>query len=981
MNARSMSHKLNLGLALGLAVLLTACAGGGGGGGGGSTAARPAPAAPDRDGDGRPDASDNCPTIPNADQANQDGDALGDACDPDDDNDNLREIRNITDLDRVVRNNLGGGYELMTDLDLSNLTNWEPLGDVRTPFTGVLDGRNYTITNRRAGQMNGLFGATRTSVIRNLRLEVGGIAVATNPSPSFAGGLAQRVEDTSIVDVYVTVHGNVTARVDGNATNAMDAIAYAGGLVGAARASNITNSWVRVLGDLVSFSNVSDAMAGGLVAHANRTSLNNTYADIDGRILVTAANVSYAGGLVGFGAGGSIAHSYVVVRGKITAQSLNDMRTYGGGLLGDGADGPQGMLIASYFNATGLEADEPNADEEGFNRTLGQLTCPTTPGETCMGATTYTGWDNRTWDFGDNTSLPRIIDVRARDQDGDGILDLVDNCPRIANRNQTNFDNDTLGDACEDSDGDGLLDAVDNCPRIANRNQTNLDNDAFGDVCDDDIDGDRVLNAQDNCPRVRNTNQTNLDNATGDRLGDACDPDIDGDRVLNTQDNCPRVANPDQANLDNATGDLLGDVCDPDIDGDGIVNADDDCPAEFDPSRTDSDGDGCDDVSVPPMLPEPPRTDDTDNDTVLDGVDNCLFDNNTDQEDLDGDTYGDVCGPDRNNDGVREIQTADQLDAVRTNLSADYELITNINLSADYANWQPLGNESVPFTGAFNGNHYTIRNLSSSGYARAGLFGTVQNAVLSNLTLIVGEIVSRTAGTIAYTGALVGRASATSVSGVGVQVMGSLSSIAASIGSRTGGLIGRMDGHRIDNSYVLVGGNITTVSTLAANPSAVGGLVGIIRESPINIMNSYAHINGYLRADSPTGEVIGGLVGHSRSTGYHIENSYAVMSNFTTSLSNRGNARGLVGFSFGVSESNTRIDNSYYDGSPTAVDTVRTDPTPYQRNRTQLECPTRANATCAGATTYTDWDNETWDFGDAQTLPTLRQLPPPELLF
>jgi hypothetical protein len=36
----------------------------------------------DSDGDGIPDAHDNCPTVPNLDQGNEDGDALGDACDP-----------------------------------------------------------------------------------------------------------------------------------------------------------------------------------------------------------------------------------------------------------------------------------------------------------------------------------------------------------------------------------------------------------------------------------------------------------------------------------------------------------------------------------------------------------------------------------------------------------------------------------------------------------------------------------------------------------------------------------------------------------------------------------------------------------------------------------------------------------------------------------------------------------------------------------
>ena len=37
--------------------------------------------APDSDGDGVPDASDNCPTVVNASQVDADGDGIGDACD------------------------------------------------------------------------------------------------------------------------------------------------------------------------------------------------------------------------------------------------------------------------------------------------------------------------------------------------------------------------------------------------------------------------------------------------------------------------------------------------------------------------------------------------------------------------------------------------------------------------------------------------------------------------------------------------------------------------------------------------------------------------------------------------------------------------------------------------------------------------------------------------------------------------------------
>lgn len=39
------------------------------------------PVAMDRDGDGVPDAQDNCPDEPNPDQSDRDGDGAGDACD------------------------------------------------------------------------------------------------------------------------------------------------------------------------------------------------------------------------------------------------------------------------------------------------------------------------------------------------------------------------------------------------------------------------------------------------------------------------------------------------------------------------------------------------------------------------------------------------------------------------------------------------------------------------------------------------------------------------------------------------------------------------------------------------------------------------------------------------------------------------------------------------------------------------------------
>jgi hypothetical protein len=110
----------------------------------------------------------------------------------------------------------------------------------------------------------------------------------------------------------------------------------------------------------------------------------------------------------------------------------------------------------------------------------------------------------------------------------------VDNCPAVANVDQSNEDADALGDACDpcpadpgnDPDGDGLCSTVDNCPSVSNVDQSDEDGDARGDACD-------------NCPALSNPAQEDLDE---DGIGDACDADVDGDQVDNALDCAPASA-------------------------------------------------------------------------------------------------------------------------------------------------------------------------------------------------------------------------------------------------------------------------------------------------------------------------------------------------------------------------------------------------------------------------------------------------------
>ncbi|MCI4643145.1 MAG: YDG domain-containing protein, partial [Flavobacteriaceae bacterium] len=219
--------------------------------------------------------------------------------------------------------------------------------------------------------------------------------------------------------------------------------------------------------------------------------------------------------------------------------------------------------------------------------------------------------------------------------------------------------NGTLTIRAGDSDGDGILDVNDNCPTVANPDQADLDADGLGDLCDSDIDGDGFTNTDEaSCgtdPRDATDFPSDLD---GDGSPDCVDPDRDGDGILDVNDNCVSTPNTDQADYDS---DGLGDLCDSDMDGDGFSNETEIAcgtnPLDFNNFPIDTDGDGlanCED-------PDDDNDGQNDEDEIACGSDPLLASSRSADADLDG--IPDCLDPDIDGDGCLNEEDEFPLDA------------------------------------------------------------------------------------------------------------------------------------------------------------------------------------------------------------------------------------------------------------------------------------------------------------------------------
>lgn len=261
-------------------------------------------------------------------------------------------------------------------------------------------------------------------------------------------------------------------------------------------------------------------------------------------------------------------------------------------------------------------------------------------------------------------------------------------------------------------------------------------------------------------------------------------------------------------------------------------------------------------------------------------------------------------------------------------LNGNYILGCDIDLS-DIENWQSVGDADNPFKGVFNGNGYSIDNLTINAGDNAenvGFFGVTENATITNVSFNNANVITPDDYIIGSSavGIVAGTARGTTFDNI--DVSGSVTGYES-----VGGLVGVIN----DNSYFLPDGtlvevgnsSISNVNTAvdAKGKYFVGGLAGYVKDTSTgegvatrDLMISNCNTSGNIVFDE---EAAGGLIGEAGKTIITINNcesSVDILWNNAEDdsdisfLMETGRAGGFIGC---VNGSYIAICNSEYKGN------------------------------------------------------------------
>ena len=272
-------------------------------------------------------------------------------------------ISNAAELAAIGTNSstLSGDYILTGNIDLSTISNWRPIGDnPSNGFTGSFDGNGYSISGLSSSgyEYAGLFGYVKDAYISNIGVIAGNIS-SSNTFASSAGGLVGYAYYSDISNSYAVVMDDISA-YDG------------GGLVGYAYYSDISNSYAMVADDISAYDNYGSS-AGGLVGKFNDSKISNSYAVVAGDISASDDYGSLAGGLIGYFVYSFISVDYVNKGAPVSNSYYSASREYS-----------QGSFSNSF----------------GTYQTVDELRALTA---------VSTGWDGAIWNFGTDADLPMLV--------------------------------------------------------------------------------------------------------------------------------------------------------------------------------------------------------------------------------------------------------------------------------------------------------------------------------------------------------------------------------------------------------------------------------------------------------------------------------------------------------------------------------------------------------------------------------------------